>query len=83
MNEDVVVVHELKCTKVCPDPHCEAVWHNCPNTEKYCKDCGHRIIKINEKTFEKKFQGWFFQYDYNTGEYLRLKIYKAQTKLEL
>lgn len=55
--------------KVCPDPHCEAVYHNVPNKgPHYCNDCGHRIIEINTKTYLKKFADHYFQYDYLTGD---------------
>lgn len=55
--------------KVCIDPHCEAVWHNCPSGYKvatHCLDCDGNLIKINEETYRKKYAGNFFQYDYPT-----------------
>jgi len=58
-------------TKVCPNPHCDAVFHNCEEKDKKCKDCGTTIRKINKETYNKKFAGNFFQYDYQTMEYLR------------
>jgi hypothetical protein len=59
-------------TKVCFNPHCDAVFHNTPKTgATKCLDCGGRIMEINEKTFQKKYAGWFFQYDYNSHEFLR------------
>lgn len=57
--------------KVCPDPCCEAVWHNCPTSEKHCKDCGGNIRIINMKTYWKKFSECWFQYDWNSYEYFR------------
>ena len=57
--------------KVCPDPQCEAVWHNCPVNQTRCQDCNGNIIKINQSTFLKKFANSFFQYDYQTREYFR------------
>ena len=57
--------------KICPDPGCEAVYHNCPVKVTHCNDCGGWIIKINEDTFWKKFSNNFFQYDFETMEYFR------------
>ena len=42
--------------KVCPDPSCEAVWHNCPKKHTKCNDCGGNVMKITEKTFWKSFR---------------------------
>jgi len=55
--------------KVCGDPHCEAIWHNCPKKHTKCKDCGGRIMHINEETYWKKYSQNFFQYDFETVEY--------------
>lgn len=57
--------------KVCPDPGCEAVWHNCPQQHTKCNDCGGNIMKINEDTFWKKFSNNWFQYDFLTNKYFR------------
>lgn len=61
----------LGLIKVCPDPGCEAVFHNCPKKHTKCNDCGGRIMQINEDTFWKKFSNNWFQYDFETGEYYR------------
>jgi hypothetical protein len=63
--------------KVCPDPGCEAVWHNCPTEQKKCKDCGGNIKIINEKTYLSKFSRNWFQYDFLTGEYYRYERTEA------
>lgn len=57
--------------KVCPDPNCEAVWHNIPKSYTKCNDCGGRVMLINQKTFWKKFSNNWYQYDYKTGNYYR------------
>lgn len=57
--------------KICPDPQCEAVYHNTPKNKTKCLDCGGNIIMINEKTYWKKFSQNFFQYDYQSGCYHR------------
>lgn len=67
--------------KVCPDPQCEAVWHNCPTNQKKCLDCGGNIKIINKKTYWSKFSENWFQYDFNTGEYLRLNPKLEQLSL--
>ena len=65
----------LNLIKVCPDPGCEAVWHNIPKTYTKCNDCGGRVMLINENTYTTKFSNNSFQYDFVTGEY-----YKFNTK---
>lgn len=64
---------KLGLIKVCPDPGCEAVYHNCPDKQTRCLDCDGWIKKINEATYWKKFSGNFFQYDFETKEYYRPK----------
>ena len=62
---------ETGIIKVCPDPACEAVYHNCPKKHTKCNDCGGRIMQINEKTYWRKFSNNWFQYDFKTMEYFR------------
>jgi hypothetical protein len=57
--------------KVCPDPHCEAVWHNIPKSYTKCNNCGGRVMQINVDTYLKKFVNNWFQYDFKTSEYYR------------
>jgi hypothetical protein len=59
--------------KVCPDPGCEAVWHNIPKSHTKCNDCGGRVMIINQNTYFKKFSDNYFQYDFKTGNYYRLQ----------
>lgn len=62
--------------KVCPDPGCEAVYHNCPKNHTRCNDCGGWIKIINELTYWKKFANNFFQYNFeNMAFYRPLKKY--------
>ena len=70
-----------KIIKVCPDPGCEAVWHNIPKSHTKCNDCGGNVMQINSETFWKKFSNNWFQYDFVTGEYFRPQ--KPQLELEL
>lgn len=44
---------KLGLIKVCPDPGCEAVFHNCPKKYTQCNDCGGNIMEINQDTFWK------------------------------
>ena len=44
-------------TKVCLDPHCEAVIHRMPKGDPVCIDCGRKAVEINNDTFQKKFAG--------------------------
>jgi hypothetical protein len=69
--------------KVCPDPGCEAVWHNIPKSYTKCNDCGGRVMLINEKTFWDKFSNNWFQYDFETGEYFRPQKPIVQLSLDL
>ena len=57
--------------KVCPDPGCEAVYHNIPKNHTKCNDCGGWLRLINEETYRKKFALNFFQYDITTNQYYR------------
>lgn len=63
------------CIKVCPNPHCEAVFHNIPKNVTKCEDCETNIMEINSETFFKKFANNWFQYDYqkrNENGYLQI-----------
>jgi hypothetical protein len=55
--------------KVCPDPQCEAVYHNCPIKHTRCNNCGGWIKRIDNDTYWRKFSNIFFQYDFSTMEY--------------
>jgi hypothetical protein len=55
--------------KVCPDPQCEAVYHNCPIKHTRCNNCGGWIKRIDNETYWRKFSNIFFQYDFSTMEY--------------
>jgi ethanolamine utilization protein EutA (predicted chaperonin) len=46
---------ENKLIKVCGDPHCDAIFHNTQVKHTRCRDCGGRLIKINEDTYQRKF----------------------------
>jgi hypothetical protein len=69
--------------KVCPDPNCEAVWHNCPKKHTKCNDCGGNIMEIKADTYWRKFSSNWFQYDFTTGEYLRHQKETTQLVLNL
>jgi hypothetical protein len=62
---------ETTYTKVCGDPHCEAIFHKIPKEVTRCTECGGRVIIINAETYKRKYANNFFQYDYTTGEYYR------------
>jgi len=57
--------------KVCVDPQCNEVAHNCDFKEKRCRTCNGSLIRINAETYLKKFKNLFFQFNYETGEYYR------------
>jgi hypothetical protein len=65
---------KLGLIKVCVEPTCEALWHNCPTEIKKCADCGGSIKMINQETYFKKFAFRFFQYDQPSGDFFRPKI---------
>lgn len=73
----------MEAIKVCGDPHCEAVFHNIPKEVTHCPDCDGRLISINEETWAKRYSSWYFQYDFNTGEYFRPEIQSNSTQLQL
>lgn len=64
---------KLGLIKVCVEPGCESVYHNCDFKVKKCEFCGGSIKMINQETYFKKFSDRFFQYDQKTGEYFRPK----------
>jgi hypothetical protein len=57
--------------KKCPDPFCDAIFHNCKISDKKCKNCGGSIKMISVDTFQKKYVNWYFQYDYLNENYYR------------
>ena len=64
--------NQNRVIKVCPDPQCEAVWHNMPKKETHCKNCGGWVIAISLDQYWKKFSEVWFQYDFDTEEISRL-----------
>ncbi len=61
----------LGLIKVCPNPNCDAVYHNVPKKETHCKNCNGNIMIVNEDTYWKKFATNYFQYEFETEEYFR------------
>ena len=61
----------LDLIKVCPNPNCEAVYHNIPKSYTKCNDCNGRVMLINEETYWKKFSNNWFQYNFINGEIFR------------
>lgn len=52
--------------KQCPNPTCDEVGINMDVNEKYCRNCGGRMIQITEKQLEKnKAKGPLFIVDYS------------------
>ncbi|MFK5880111.1 MAG: hypothetical protein QM478_11540 [Flavobacteriaceae bacterium] len=66
--ENKKVRNQKGLIKICVDPICGDVYHNVNYMQKYCLNCGGRMIKINEKTYFKKFSYSPHQFDYQTGE---------------
>ena len=56
--------------KVCPNPTCDAVWHNCKTEDKKCKNCGFTIKEIDTKTYTRKYKEFPMQFDYITENIL-------------
>ena len=77
MNKD----QQILVIKVCPDPQCESVYHNCPVKNTKCQNCNGRVMRINQETFDKKFSNHWFQYDFTTMDYFRPT--KSQLILDL
>lgn len=67
--------------KVCVNDHCDAVFHNIPKKVTRCLDCGGILVAINQDTYLKKFRLNWFQYDYQTGEYVHEPIKDFQPTL--
>lgn len=60
--------------KVCINPQCDQVAHNCKPQDNHCSNCDTRIIAIDEATYHKKFRFNFFQIDQQTGELYRPEV---------
>ena len=73
----------LGLIKVCPDPGCEAVYHNIPKSHTKCNDCGGNVMLINGETYWSKFSNNWFQYDFETMEIYRPQQEKQQIELDL
>ncbi len=65
--------------KVCIDPMCDEVAHNCEQSEKRCRSCDMKLVTINQATYWKKYSMNFFQYDYQTGNLYRPVINRQLT----
>ena len=61
-------MNSYKVLKVCINPHCEEVAHNCPKGETRCRNCNGRLCEINKKTYGDKFINNYFQYNYDDYE---------------
>lgn len=57
----------MQVIKVCINPHCDAIWHNCPKEKPRCKDCDCKVVEINNETYLKKYSNSILQFDYHTG----------------
>lgn len=66
-----LAARDATLTKVCPDPGCSTVWHNCPKKHTRCNNCSGHIMAINAETFWKKFSLEWFQYNFQSGELFR------------
>lgn len=51
--------------KVCIDPNCDSVAHNCMKSETHCRECNSGLVEINKECYMKKFINNYFQYDYS------------------
>jgi len=69
--------------KVCPNPQCDAVYHYCVVSNRYCPDCGTRIMFIDDTTYWNRFSKRDFQYDIRTMEYYYPKQITNQLSLKL
>jgi len=55
----------MSVLKVCINPQCDAVAHNCKKSETHCRDCDSGLVQINKDTYQGKFIDHYFQYDYS------------------
>lgn len=54
--------------KICIDPHCDELAHNAHAKDTRCRNCGQKMVTINEHTYLKKFIGYPFQVDYSSQD---------------
>jgi len=57
MDDQKPILDEERNKKICVNPDCGVVVLNHDWHEKHCRDCGTILVKINQRTFEKKFTG--------------------------
>jgi hypothetical protein len=60
--------------KVCSNPSCDEVAHNCLKDETRCRNCDYLLVEINRQTYMKKFIGYPHQTDYKTRKRLTKAI---------
>lgn len=69
------------CIKICIDPQCAELLHNCPKKFTRCKNCRGVLVEINRETYRKKFRLNFFQYDFVTGDFVHHPVKNFQPDL--
>jgi hypothetical protein len=69
-NPDQAHLFATDIRKVCLNSMCDEVAVNCPLKETCCRNCGHYLVRINEKTWQKKYKDSPIIVDYATGEIL-------------
>ena len=79
-NDGIETLEAVKMIKVCINPQCDAVFHNCNKSDTRCNDCGGILVRISDKTYQRNFKWIYCQYDYQTMEYFSPEI-KLQSEL--
>jgi len=69
--------------KVCGNPQCSEVAHNCAIKETHCRNCSFGLKKINSKTYLRNFKFNYFQRDYSKpdGPLLTLNQMNEQIRI--
>lgn len=73
----------MSAIRVCINPHCEAIMHNCSPAHTRCPDCDTYAVAINYDLFFKKYRNHYFQYNMNTGEIFRFPAQPNKKQLAL
>lgn len=60
--------------KVCINPQCEEIAHNCPKEETTCRNCEMRLVTVSDNTYYRKFRNYFFQYDYSQPGHVMMNM---------
>lgn len=73
----------MKVIKVCINPTCGDVAHNCPKNETRCRNCDYRLVEINKELYIRKYLFDPCQIDYDTDQFTCAKDQGFDVQMQL